>query len=248
MKLLGKLDVGVLLYAFTGEDATGVQMQSYLDVESGELLQLFDFDAAVVGEAAAREVRALRARVEQEPTRYALVPVLTSNEESELRERFAASLTDEEERGELKRALHARAAFKDAASRIGQLDAWKEFHDAGVERLVRGWLTGLGLDAPARVIPPAPPVPTLVDLLIFGGKTELADGKVRRAVQAPTTETARTWFRALARALCEHLGAEWKKQFVENTDRFERGRFTLQVNGTHLVLFVTVDPKVRALF
>jgi hypothetical protein len=250
MKLLEKLNVSVLIYAFTGEDASGVQMESYLDVETGELLQLFDFDAAVVGESAAKEVRALRARVEKEPARYALVPALKKTEEHELRERFAQSLPDAEDRSALVQALGGgRQAFKDAASRVEQLDAWQEFHTAGAERLVRAWLTGLGLEAPARVIPPAPPTPTLVDLLIFGGaKWELTDGKVRRVLVAPTSETARSWFRALAHAICDQVGAEWKKQFVENTDRIERGRFTLQVSGAQLVLFVAVDPKVRALF
>ena len=250
MKSLEKLNVSVLIYAFTGEDASGVQMQSYLDVETGELLQLFDFDAAVVGEDAAKEVRALRGRVESQPSRYALVPALQATEERELRERFAQSLVDPEDRSMLEGALGSgRQAFKDTAAQLHQGDAWQEFHTVGAERLVRRWLAGLGLEAPARVTAPPLPTPTLVDLLIFGGaRLELTDGHVRRVVVAPTSEMARSWFRALARAVCEHLGAQWKKQFVENTDRFERGRFTLQVTGSQLVLFVAVDSKVRALF
>lgn len=257
MKRLEKLDVGELIFTFTGQEAMGTSMQSYLDLETGELLQVFDFDAELVGDDAVEESRELNERIEREPARYARVPVLETQEEYLLMERFAESLPDEEDRTDLQRALQGKGAFrrfKDAAHRIGKRDDWFAFQEAEVERLARRWLSGLGLEAPPRVRPPppvqppAPIQPSLVDLLLFGGAAALEDGRVRRVLVAPTTEKARAWFRVLARSICDHVGDEWRKRFVENTDLFERGRFTLRVSGTQLELFVAVDPKVHALF
>ena len=226
-----------------------------LDVETGELVQLTraDFDEPPEEEAELRE------RVDAHPERYQEVPILGSHEAYRFMERFADSRPDEERR-ELLRALQGKGAFgrfRDAVSRARQDDEWHRFHEEQLELHVRQWLEGLGLTAPPTVkrkpvvtvpVAPAPVLPGLVQMLIFGGQPELRGDKVERVLEAPSPAVAQKYFAGIARSICAHIGEDWRKRFVENTNEFERERFLLRVEGKRVVLTVTVDPAIVKLF
>ncbi len=222
----------------------------WLNLETGEVVELIKEDSFDEDD----EEFARREEIQTNPDRFAEVPRLETREQFKLMERFAEAHPDREL---LFRALDGKGAFrrfKDTAARIGALEAWYEFHQQSVEQVAREWLESKGISAPAvvrPVLPPPPPppqVPSLTDLLIWGGPPAYVDGKVTRVMEAPKPDQARRYFAAIARSICGHVGEEWRKRLIENTDQFARDRYSLRLEGTRIVLTVGTEPWVPALF
>lgn len=242
-----KVNLDDLALAFERSPEMG--LEALLDLETGEVVELAGEDAE------------LREKVEAQPERYEEVPMLRTEDEYRLMERFAETRADEEDRHQLLRALQGKGAFgrfRDAVSRARQEDDWHRFRDEQLELQLREWLQGLGFTAPPRAprsqvvspapVAPAPALPGLVHMLIFGGEPELRGDKVERVLEASSPDLARKYFVGLARSICGHIGEDWRKRFVENTNVFERERFLLRIAGKRVVLTVTVDPSIVRLF
>ncbi len=226
-----------------------------LDLETGELLELSRDTFGLDDEIAEAEA-SLREKVEAQPDRYEEVPTLSTREAYQLMERFAQTRAHEEDRQVFLRALEGKGAFgrfRDAVRRARQEEDWNRFREEELEQLLRGWLQGLGFSAPASAPRPqvaaapvaAPTLPGLVDLLVLGRPTEV---RGERVLEAASPELARKYFVSVARSICAHVGEDWRRRFVEDTNVFERERFRLRVDGKRVVLRVEVDPAVARLF
>jgi hypothetical protein len=250
-----KLNVDVDLLAEAMSRGDDDPFEHYLDIETGELIEVpgesgdFDLDDD--------ELRAERARIDDAPTgRFARVPTVETRDAYRRMERFAASLSDVDDRDELLRAIAGKGAFRrfrDLTAELKLVDRWRAFEAAAMEIDARDWLATLGIEAPpsSRKRPEPPPVaaaPTTIDVLdlvLLGapdGKTELLDGGVYRIVRAKDASDARALFKSLARSICAYVGEPWRRRFLDAAaTTFMRDRFVLSIEDNVIELKIVVD-------
>jgi hypothetical protein len=229
----------------------------YLDTTTGQV-ELWQ-DPIYTGE---------ESEFDPDDARYALVPVPDSHGDYRDMERFVDQLDEPDVQASLRQALGGKGAFgRFRGVLAGFPDVRARWEQDKRHRLLQAalaWLAKLGIDPQYELR--APPVARpaeenpasvgqapvgLLDLLLLGapdGKTELVDGRVRRQIIASDVPQARKVFARLARELAEQHGLSWRKRFIENSDRFEQGRFVLTVSATQVEMSVEVPRPLWNLF
>ena len=239
-------------------DSRGDSPSFFLDLETGQVA--IWIDPLITGE---------ENDIDPDDARYAAIPKVRSVDEHRAMEDFVDGLEEDDIQAALRRSLKGKGAFsrfRDVLTGYPDLVArWQEQKCALLLKEALAWLGDLGiapqfevrpLPVPSRPAgrPQAPPGQALVglfDLLLLGapdGKTELREGQVRRRFVARGEEQARKVFARLARELCEHHGISWRKRFIENTDRYEVERCSLQISGLEVELSVAVPQAIWDLF
>ncbi|MEQ1570248.1 MAG: UPF0158 family protein [Myxococcota bacterium] len=231
------LDARSLLTALTARDEGLVG--TYLDLERGELMRVFD--AAVVG----RSNDALEQRIDDDPDRYAKVPLYTR--EYRLMAEFVDSVEDDDLARQLDAALGGRNAFRrfDAVLDGWPVERarWTGYREDALARWAETWLRGLGFEPvwerPAAVAAPMPTTPSLVEILIRGAPTP-AGGRCWTAASEADAQAA---FVRACRELCELEREPFPARLARRRPRFVRGAVEIRREGATVT--VTLGEPVR---
>lgn len=244
-----EVDARALLDALTVRD--GSVLGSYLDLRTGAVFQLLD--PVLTG----ADNEAIEAAMDQEPARYARVPVF--DREYRLMCAFAEQIEEEPLASALDQALRGRAAFRDFHA---LLDAapwaaarWADYRREALLAWLTAWLRSLGIE-PQDDLRSATPPPSdegevgLLHLLLLGqGEDRPApDGTIRRTLQAGSEAEARRLLVRFARQLCDARGEPWRNRYVRDLETFERDGFRLRRVQDRVELEVLLGPEVLARF
>lgn len=122
------------------EQGFGAESTSYLDLQSGEVVTLFE-DMGEDDE--------IRDRVEADPERYAFIERIDSHESFRIMENFARSLRESGTKDRLLAALSRNKPFrqfKDAVNQNAALrEQWFAFHEKALIAFARDWLEAKGI-------------------------------------------------------------------------------------------------------
>ena len=122
------------------EHGFGAESKSFLDLQTGEVVTLFeDMD----------EDDEISDRIEADPDRYALIDPIDSHESFRIMEDFVLSLLESGQKQRLREALSRNKPFrrfKDAVNRNAALrEQWFAFHDKALAAFARDWLETKGI-------------------------------------------------------------------------------------------------------
>lgn len=213
-------------------------MGTYLDLQEGSLLRVYD------PELVGRSNDAAEQRLDQEPDRYAKIPLYTREY------RLMAEFIDEVD-DDLARLLDAALAGREAFRRFEAVLAgwpeeqrrWEAFREAALVRWVVSWLRSLGIE-PRWDRPPASvqaseleehPVPWLLRLGLRDGQ----DGP--RLVRCDSEAEAKSLFVRLVLELCELWREPVRTRQLRHQSRFVRGNIEVRREGR--VVTLSLRPR-----
>jgi hypothetical protein len=222
-----QVDADVLLRALTARDE-GL-LGTYLDLQTGELLRLVD--PAVAG----RDNEPVETRLDDDPDRYARVPVY--NREYRLMTSFVDTVRDDDLARLLDAALGGREAFRrfEAVLRGWQTDhaRWAAYREAALARWATGWLRSLAIE-PVWELPAVPEeiqrAPVLL-VLAAGDPEEDGAGRVVRVLKTRSLDEARALFTRAVRQLCELRAEPFRARHLRGTDRFSVDGIEIERDG-----------------
>jgi hypothetical protein len=221
-----EVDADVLLRAITARDE-GL-LGTYLDLQSGELLRLVD--PAVAG----RDNETVEGRLDDEPDRYARVPLY--NREYRLMTSFVDTVRDDDLARLLDTALSGREAFRrfEAVLRGWPQDLarWRAFREAAHSRWAAAWLRSIGIEPVWNKSVPEEIQRAPVLLVLAAGDPEPSDdGHVTRVLQARSIDEARALFTRAVRQLCELRAEPFRARALRGATRFAADGIELERDG-----------------
>jgi hypothetical protein len=222
-----QVDADVLLRALTARDE-GL-LGTYLDLSTGELLRLVD--PAIAG----RDNESVEGRLDEEPERYARVPVY--NREYRLMSAFVDTVRDDDLARLLDMALSGREAFRRFEAVLrgwpSDLARWRAFREAALARWAAAWLRSIGIE-PAWSRSDVPDeiqtVPVLL-LLAAGAHEPSDDGRLVRVLEAGSHAEARALFTRAVRQLCELRAEPFRARALRGSTRFAVDGIELERDG-----------------
>lgn len=149
--LAQKIDREALLAALETEMP---DVEHYLDLRTGEILivvgPIFTADERVALDEIARDNRRLAKRIRAEPDCYELLPSVASEAGFRWMQEFAASISDDDVRGELQKILRdctddCFQAFRQALPTLPEQERerWFAFRNEKMEEFIDAWLEGV---------------------------------------------------------------------------------------------------------
>ena len=236
-----QVDARAILDALTARDAH--ILGSYLDLRTGAVFQLVD------PKASGTDNEAIEAAMDQEPHRYAAVPLF--DREYRLMCAFAEEVDDEQLAVKLDGVLRGQNAFRGFHHEIGASGAsskWVKYRQDALVKWALDWLHSLNIDPEWDLAKPEPEpeaqVAGLFHLLLLGERST-RDGVVHIRVVVTDPLAARRFFQRSARQLCEFRGEPWGA--LQGSDVFEREGIRLALTGSEIELEVRVPADITSL-
>jgi len=222
-----EVDADVLLRALTARDE-GL-LGTYLDLATGELLRLVD--PAVAG----RDNETVEGRLDDEPDRYARVPVY--NREYRLMTSFVDTVRDDDLARLLDTALSGREAFRrfEAVLRGWPQDLarWRAFREAAHTRWAAAWLRSIGIEPvwSKKDVPEEVQQAPVLLVLAAGEQEDSPDGRLVRVLHAGSHDEARALFTRAVRQLCELRAEPFRARALRGATRFAVDGIELEREG-----------------
>ena len=135
-------------------DLPNQEWQSFLDLESGEIITVTDDDRSSLEESEAellpewQREHLPKVREALESDRFLRLPGSFEIHEWSIMERFGHTIDGPSARGELLDAIHGSGAFRvfrSTIERLGLRDQWYSFRGAAFEEVARQWLRAHGI-------------------------------------------------------------------------------------------------------